>query len=101
MSDSAPGKQATALILVGFVLVFGTSPVNASSQELAGNSAGGDWLYVAHDLAATMYSSPDTITPNNMSRLAEASPYRFPHKKPSHADPHLSGCTTYPTTTPH
>src|SRR6266404_3808643 len=98
MSDSARGRHATALILVGFVLVFGTSPVNASSQELAGNSAGGDWLYVDHDLAGTRYSSLDKITTKNVSRLAEACAYTFPDKEPSQTAPIVSGGRLYLTT---
>jgi len=98
MSDSARGKHATALILVGFVLVFGTSPVNASSLELAGNSAAGDWLYVDHDLAGTRCSSLDKITTKNVSRLAKACEYTFPDKEPSQTAPIVSGGRLYLTT---
>src|SRR5438874_8235465 len=101
MSDSARGRHATALILVGFVLVFGTSPVNASSQELAGNSAGGDWLYVDHDLAGTRYSHLKQITTKNVSRLIKACAYSFPDKEPSQTAPIVSAGRMYLTTAHH
>src|SRR6266481_4542645 len=43
-------------ILVALVLVNGTSHVLASPQGIAGDSNGGDWVYVDHDLAGTRYS---------------------------------------------
>jgi PQQ-dependent dehydrogenase (methanol/ethanol family) len=98
MSDSARGKHATALILVGFVLVFGTSPVSASSQELAGNSAGGDWLYVDHDLGGTRYAHLKQITTKNVSRLIKACAYSFPDKEPSQTAPIVSAGRMYLTT---
>jgi alcohol dehydrogenase (cytochrome c) len=98
MSDSARGKRATALILVGFVLVFGTSPVDASSQELAGNSAGGDWLYVDHDLGGTRYSHLKQITTKNVSRLVKVCAYSFPDKEPSQTAPIVSAGRMYLTT---
>src|SRR5712664_807068 len=98
MSDSARGKHAMALILVGFVLVFGTSPVNASSQELAGNSAGGDWLYVDHDLAGTRYSHLKQITTKNVSQVAKVCAYSFPDKEPSQTAPIVSAGAMYVTT---
>ena len=98
MSDSARGKHATALILGGFVLVLATSPVNASSQELAGNSAGGDWLYVDHDLGGTRYSQLKQITTKNASRLVKACAYSFPDKEPSQTAPIVSAGRMYLTT---
>jgi alcohol dehydrogenase (cytochrome c) len=101
MSDSARGKHATALILVGFVLVFGTSPVNAASQELASNSAGGDWLYVDHDLGGTRYSHLKQINTKNVSRLVKTCTYSFPDKEPSQTAPIVSAGRMYLTTAHH
>src|ERR1700752_4216154 len=98
MSDSARVKHATALILVGLVLVFGTSPVDASSQDLAGKSDVGDWLYVDHDLAGTRYSHLKQITTKNVSRLVKACTYSFPEKEPSQTAPIVSAGRMYLTT---
>src|ERR1700747_1073182 len=98
MSDSARVKHATALILVGLVLVFGTSPVDASSQDLAGTSAVGAWLYVDHDLAGTRYSHLEQITSKNVSRLVKACAYSFPDKEPSQTAPIVSAGRMYLTT---
>jgi alcohol dehydrogenase (cytochrome c) len=99
MSDSARGKHAV-LILV-FVLVFGTLPVNASSEELAGKSADGDWLYVDHDLEGTRYSHLKQITTKNASRLIKACAYSFPDKEPSQTAPIVSAGRMYLTTAHH
>jgi len=101
MSDSARGKHATALTLGGFVLVFGMLPVNASSHELAGNPAGGDWLYVDHDLGGTRYSHLKQITTKNVSRLIKACAYSFPDKEPSQTAPIVSAGRMYLTTAHH
>jgi alcohol dehydrogenase (cytochrome c) len=101
MSDSARVKHATALILVGLVLVFGTSPVDASSQDLAGRSDTGDWLYVDHDLAGTRYSHLKQITSKNVSRLVKACAYSFPDKEPSQTAPIVSAGRMYLTTAHH
>jgi alcohol dehydrogenase (cytochrome c) len=101
MSDSARGKHATALILVGFALVFVTTPVNAASQNLAGTSDGGDWLYVDHDLAGTRYSHLKQINAKNVSRLVKACTYSFPDKEPSQTAPIVSAGRMYLTTAHH
>src|ERR1700730_3856008 len=98
MSDSARVEHATALILVGLVLVFGTSPVDASSQNLAGKSDIGDWLYVDHDLARTRYSHLKQITSKNVSRLVKACAYSFADKEPSQTAPIVSAGRMYLTT---
>src|SRR5258708_14721501 len=95
MSDSAFVKHATTLILVGSVLVFGTSPVVASSKDLAGKSDVGDWLYVDHDLAGTRYSQLKQITPKNVARLVKACAYSFPSKDPSPTAPILAAGRMY------
>jgi alcohol dehydrogenase (cytochrome c) len=91
-------KHARALIFVGLVLVFGTSPVDASSQDLAGKSDIGDWLYVDHDLAGTRYSHVKQITSKNVSRLVKACAYSFPDKEPSQTAPIVSAGRMYLTT---
>jgi alcohol dehydrogenase (cytochrome c) len=101
MSDSARGKHATTLVLIGFVLVFGRSPVNASAQNLAGTPDAGDWLYVDHDLAGTRYSHLKQITTKNVSRLVKACTYSFPDKEPSQTAPIVSAGRMYLTTAHH
>src|SRR5579862_583734 len=101
MSDSARVKHAAALILVASVLVFGTSPVHASSQDLAGMSDAGDWLYVDHDLAGTRYSHLKQITTKNVSRLVKVCAYSFPDKEPSQTAPLVSAGRMYLTTAHH
>jgi alcohol dehydrogenase (cytochrome c) len=91
-------KHATTLILVGSVLVFGTSAVDASSQDLAGKLDGGDWLYVDHDLGGTRYSELKQITTKNVSRLVKACAYSFPDKEPSQTAPIVSAGRMYLTT---
>src|ERR1700758_1186173 len=101
MSDSARVKHARILILVGLVLALGTSRVYASSQELAGKSDIGDWLYVDHDLAGTRYSHLKQITSKNVSRLVKACAYSFPDKEPSQTAPIVSAGRMYLTTAAH
>src|ERR1700739_3236081 len=98
MSDSARVKHATALILVGLVLVFGTSPVDASSPDLAGKLDVGDWVYVDHDLAGTRYSHLKQITTKNVSRLGQGWGFSFPDKEPSQTAPIVSAGRMYLTT---
>ncbi len=85
-------------ILVGFILVFGASPVLASSQDVASNLDGGDWAYVDHDLAGTRYSHLKQITTKNVSRLVKACAYSFPDKEPSQTAPIVSAGRMYLTT---
>jgi alcohol dehydrogenase (cytochrome c) len=98
MCDSARGKHAAALVLVGFLLVFGTSAAKAPSQDLAGTSDGGDWPYVDHDLAGTRYSHLKQITTKNVSQLVKACAYSFPDKEPSQTAPIVSAGQIYLTT---
>src|ERR1700758_5806097 len=100
MSNSARGKHATALILVAFVLVFGTSHVFGSPKGIVTDSDGGDWVYVDHDLAGTRYSHLKQITTKNVSRLVKACAYSFPDQEPSQTAPIVSAGRMY-LTTPH
>jgi alcohol dehydrogenase (cytochrome c) len=85
-------------VLLGFVLVFGTSPLSATSQDIRGHLDGGDWIYVDHDLAGTRYSHLTQITTRNVSRLVKACSYSFPDKEPSQTAPIVSAGTIYLTT---
>jgi alcohol dehydrogenase (cytochrome c) len=85
-------------VLLGFVLVFGTSPLSATSQDIGGHLDGGDWIYVDHDLAGTRYSHLTQITTRNVSRLVKACSYSFPDKEPSQTAPIVSAGTIYLTT---
>src|SRR6202007_2291246 len=117
MFDSARNADATALershlhphfealwaralttILVGLVLVVGTSAVPASSQDLASDLESGDWAYVDHDLAGTRYSHLKQITTKNVSQLVKACAYSFPDKEPSQTAPIVSAGRLYLTT---
>jgi len=91
----------TSYFLIAFALVFGTSPMPAASQDLAGNSDGGDWVYVDHDLAGTRYSPEKQITTKNVSRLVKACAYSFPDKEPSQTAPIVSAGRMYLTTAHH
>jgi alcohol dehydrogenase (cytochrome c) len=88
----------TGCVLLGFILVFGTSPVPAASIDIGGYSDGGDWIYVDHDLAGTRYSHLKQITTKNVSRLVKACSYSFPDKEPSQTAPIVSAGTIYLTT---
>jgi alcohol dehydrogenase (cytochrome c) len=91
----------TSYFMIAFALVFGTSPMPAASQDLAGNSDGGDWVYVDHDLAGTRYSPEKQITTKNVSRLVKACAYSFPDKEPSQTAPIVSAGRMYLTTAHH
>src|ERR1700733_8280199 len=88
----------TGCTLLGFVLVFGASPASASSQDLAGNSDGGDWAYADPDLARTRYSHLKQITTKNVAHLVKACTYTFPEKEPSQTAPIVSAGRMYVTT---
>jgi alcohol dehydrogenase (cytochrome c) len=88
----------TGCVLLGFILVFGTSPVPAASIDIGGYSDGSDWIYVDHDLAGTRYSHLKQITTKNVSRLVKACSYSFPDKEPSQTAPIVSAGTIYLTT---
>lgn len=111
MSDPAREKHASAFesgsvarvltaVLVGLPLFSGTSLAVASSQ-VAGNSDGGDWLYVDHDVAGTRYSHLQQITAKNVSRLVKVCAYSFPDKEPSQTAPIVSAGRMYLTTAHH
>ena len=82
-------------ILGALVLVFGISHVLASPQGIAGESSGGDWVYVDHDLAGTRYSPLKQITTKNVSQLVKACAYSFPDKEPSQTAPIVSAGRMY------
>jgi alcohol dehydrogenase (cytochrome c) len=90
--------KALTAVLVQWVLVSGTSTADATSPDLAGNSDGGDWVYVDHDLAGTRYSRLKQITTKNVSRLVKACAYSFPDKEPSQTAPIVSAGRMYLTT---
>ena len=91
-------ETGSSLFVVGFVLIFGATPVAAASLDLASNSDGGDWAYVDHDLAGDRYSHLKQITTKNVSRLVKACTYSFPDKEPSQTAPIVSGDRMYLTT---
>ncbi len=86
------------LVALALVFVFGTSHVLASPQGIAGDSGGGDWVYVDYDLAGTRYSHLKQITTKNVSQLVKACAYSFPDKEPSQTAPIVSAGTMYLTT---
>jgi alcohol dehydrogenase (cytochrome c) len=90
--------RALTAILAALVLVFGTSHVLASPKGAAGDSSGGDWVYVDRDLAGTRYSPLKQITTENVSQLVKACAYSFPDKEPSQTAPIVSAGRMYLTT---
>jgi alcohol dehydrogenase (cytochrome c) len=91
-------RTAYARVAAALVLVLGTSHVLASPRDVAGDSSGGDWVYVDHDLEGTRYSHLKQITPKNVSQLVKACAYSFPDKEPSQAAPIVSAGRMYLTT---
>jgi alcohol dehydrogenase (cytochrome c) len=90
--------RALTAILVAPVFGFGASHVLASPKGAAGDSSGGDWMYVDHDLAGTRHSSLKQITTENVSQLVKACAYSFPDKEPSQTAPIVSAGRMYLTT---
>jgi alcohol dehydrogenase (cytochrome c) len=86
------------IVLVATILVLGTPLVLASPTGIAGDSSGGDWVYVDHDLAGTRYSHLKQITAKNVSQLVKACAYSFPDKEPSQTAPIVSAGRMYLTT---
>ena len=85
-------------ILVAPAFGLGASHVLASPKGAAGESSGGDWVYVDHDLAGTRHSPLKQITTQNVSRLVKACAYSFPDKEPSQTAPIVSAGRMYLTT---
>jgi alcohol dehydrogenase (cytochrome c) len=87
------GLWTVGAVLGALVVVFGASHVLASPKD-----AGGDWVYVDHDLAGTRYSDLKQITRENVSQLVKACAYSFPDKEPSQTAPIVSAGRMYLTT---
>jgi alcohol dehydrogenase (cytochrome c) len=89
-----------ALTAVFAVPAFGVcaSLVLASPKSAGGDSSGGDWVYVDHDLAGTRHSPLKQITTKNVSQLVKSCAYSFPAKEPSQTAPIVSAGRMYLTT---
>src|ERR1700680_4947974 len=85
-------------ILVAPAFGLGASHVLASPKGAAGDSGGGDWVYVDHDLAGTRHSTLKQITAENVSQLVKACASSFPDKEPSQAAPIVAAGRMYLTT---
>jgi alcohol dehydrogenase (cytochrome c) len=95
---TAPGSMTLTETLVAVLLAFGTPHALASTEGIAGDPSGGDWVYVDHDLAGTRYSQLKQITTKNVSQLVKACAYTFPDKEPSQTAPIVSRGRMYLTT---
>ena len=85
-------------ILAALTLAFPATDVLAAPRGVTGDSSGGDWVYVDHDLAGTRYSPLTQITTKNVSRLVKSCAYSFPDKEPSQTAPIVAAGKMYLTT---
>jgi alcohol dehydrogenase (cytochrome c) len=90
--------DSLAAVLVAFAVLLGASYGWAAPSVTVSKPAGGDWLYVDHDLAGTRYSPLNQITTQNVSQLTKVCAYSFPDKEPSQTAPIVSAGTMYLTT---
>ena len=82
--------SAGVLVASGLVETVAAAPASS-------NAAGGDWIYVDHDLAGTRYSPLRQITAANVSQLTKVCAYSFPDNEPSQTAPIVSAGIMYVT----